>query len=60
MADSERRSPESAQEQYRRWKSEAPTRRERLMSYLLLAVFLVTIIVVAVLFAVFVLLAPRA
>lgn len=60
MADSERRSPESAQERTRRWKAEQPTRRERLLSYLLLAVFLVTIIVVAVLFADFVLLAPRA
>lgn len=59
MADSDGRAAESAQERSRRWKTEQPTRRERLLSYLLLAVFLGTIIVVAVLFAAFVLLPPH-
>lgn len=48
------------QDRYRQLKAQEPTRRERLTGYALLACFLITIVIVAALFAVFVLFAPRA
>jgi t-SNARE complex subunit (syntaxin) len=53
------RSVQSVQERYRRLKAQEPTRRERLISYALVGVFLITIVVVAVLFMVFVVVLPR-
>jgi t-SNARE complex subunit (syntaxin) len=53
------RSVQPVQERYRQLKAQEPTRRERLISYALVAVFLITIIVVAVLFMVFVVVLPR-